>query len=55
MCPLSEAVLPVVAMTAFLVLEDRAYILNAGFQACLLKPFTPDKLLETILTVLKSD
>ena len=41
-------------MTAFLLLEDRAYILNADFQACLLKPFTPDKLLETILTVLRS-
>jgi hypothetical protein len=30
----------------------RAYIFDAGFQACPPKPFTPDKLLETILTVL---
>jgi CheY-like chemotaxis protein len=39
-------------MTAFVTLGDRARILNAGFQACLPKPFTPDKLSEAILTVL---
>jgi CheY-like chemotaxis protein len=43
---------PVVAMTACLIQGERASILDAGFQACLPKPFTPDKLLETILAVL---
>jgi CheY-like chemotaxis protein len=43
---------PVIAMTALVTYADRARILNAGFQACLPKPFTPDKLLESILTVL---
>jgi hypothetical protein len=32
----------------------RARILNAGLQACLPKPFTPDKLAEAILTVLNN-
>jgi CheY-like chemotaxis protein len=40
------------AMTACLIQGERASILDAGFQACLPKPFTPDKLLETILAVL---
>jgi CheY-like chemotaxis protein len=39
---------PVIAMTAVLMPDQRAHILGAGFQACLPKPFTPDKLLETI-------
>jgi CheY-like chemotaxis protein len=43
---------PVIAMTAFLRPADRARILKAGFQACLSKPFTPNRLLETILTLL---
>ena len=43
---------PVIAMTALVTHLDRARIVDAGFQACLPKPFTPDKLLETILTVL---
>jgi CheY-like chemotaxis protein len=43
---------PVIAMTAFGTHADRERMLNAGFKACLLKPFTPDKLVETILTVL---
>ena len=43
---------PVIAMTAHIMHADRARILNAGFQAYLPKPFTPDKLLEAILTVL---
>ena len=43
---------PVIAMTAYGGHADRARILNAGFQGCLPKPFTPDKLVETILTVL---
>ena len=42
---------PVVAMSA-LVTHASARMLEAGFQACLPKPFTPDKLVETILTVL---
>jgi len=43
---------PVIAMTAHITHADRARVLNAGFQAYLPKPFTPDKLVETILTVL---
>jgi CheY-like chemotaxis protein len=43
---------PVIAMTAFLGQADRTRMLNAGFQAFLPKPFTPEKFLETILTVL---
>ena len=43
---------PVIAMTALVTHLDRARIVDAGFQACLPKPFTPDQLLETILTVL---
>jgi CheY-like chemotaxis protein len=43
---------PVIAMTAFVTYADQGHILNAGFQACLPKPFTPDKLSEAILSVL---
>ena len=43
---------PVIAMTALVTHADRARILNAGFQAYLPKPFTPGRLVETILTVL---
>jgi CheY-like chemotaxis protein len=43
---------PIIAMTALVAHADRARMLNAGFQACLPKPFTPAKLVETILTVL---
>jgi CheY-like chemotaxis protein len=46
--------IPIIAMTAFVTYADRARILNAGFQACLPKPFTPDKLSEAILTVLNN-
>jgi CheY-like chemotaxis protein len=45
---------PVIAMTAFVTYADRARILNADFQACLQKPFTPDKLAEAIRTVLNN-
>ena len=45
---------PVVAMSAFFTHADRAHVLDAGFKACLPKPFTPDKLVETILTVLNN-
>jgi CheY-like chemotaxis protein len=50
--PDGEGRVPVIAMTALVTHTDRARILNAGFQGCLAKPFTPDKLVETILTVL---
>jgi CheY-like chemotaxis protein len=43
---------PVIAMTAFSMPDQRAHILGAGFQACLPKPFTPNNLVETILRVL---
>ncbi len=43
---------PVIAMTAFVTPADRARLLDAGFQAFLPKPFTPDKLVEAILAVL---
>jgi CheY-like chemotaxis protein len=43
---------PVIAMSACIIKGERASVLDAGFQACLPKPFTPDKLLETILAVL---
>jgi CheY-like chemotaxis protein len=43
---------PVIAMTTFSMPDQRAHILGAGFQACLPKPFTPNNLLETILTVI---
>ena len=42
---------PVIAMTALVVQADRSRILDAGFQAYLPKPFSPDRLVETILTV----
>jgi CheY-like chemotaxis protein len=44
---------PVIAMTALVTRIDGARFLNAGFQAFLPKPFSPDKLVEVILTVLK--
>ena len=44
---------PVIAMTALVTHADRVRMLNAGFQACLPKPFGPGKLVETILTVLE--
>jgi CheY-like chemotaxis protein len=43
---------PVIAMTAFVMQRERTDILDAGFQAYLAKPFTPNKLVETILAVL---
>jgi CheY-like chemotaxis protein len=43
---------PVIAMTAFGTHADRERLLHGGFKGCLLKPFTPDKLVETILSVL---
>jgi CheY-like chemotaxis protein len=45
---------PVIAMTTLFGHADRTRVLNAGFQAYLPKPFTPDRLLETILAVLRA-
>ena len=45
---------PVIAMTAFGTHADCERLLHTGFEGCLLKPFTPDKLVETILSVLNS-
>ena len=50
--PAAGGSVPVIAMSA-LVKHSSARMLQAGFDGCLPKPFTPDKLLETILTVLK--
>jgi len=43
---------PVIAMTALITPVDRARILNAGFKAFLSKPFSPEALVEAILTAL---
>ena len=43
---------PVIAMSAFFSQTERARTHYADFRACLPKPFTPDKLVETILGVL---
>jgi CheY-like chemotaxis protein len=47
-----ERAVPVIAMTALVSSADRQRILDAGFRAYLRKPFTPDRLLETIQSVL---
>jgi CheY-like chemotaxis protein len=49
--PAAGGSVPVIAMSA-LVTHASARMIDAGFQAWLPKPFTPDKLVETILTVL---
>ena len=41
---------PVVAMTALVTRADCGCLLNAGFQACLFKPFSVEELVETIVT-----
>jgi CheY-like chemotaxis protein len=43
---------PVIAMSAFFSQTDRARIHYADFRAYLPKPFTPDKLVDTILGIL---
>ena len=43
---------PVIAMTALVTHLDRGAFLNAGFNAFLPKPFSPETLVEAILTVL---
>jgi CheY-like chemotaxis protein len=47
--PFAGDSVPVIAMSA---LVSHASARMIGFQACLAKPFTPDKLVETILTAL---
>ena len=44
---------PVIAMSAFFSQTDRARTHYTEFRACLPKPFTPDKLVDTILSVLQ--
>jgi CheY-like chemotaxis protein len=46
---------PVVAMSAFFTDADCEDALHAGFTACLPKPFSPERLVETILTVLNNE
>ncbi len=50
--PESGGSVPVIAMTAFVTQADHARLLAAGFQGFLAKPFTPDKLVAVILSVL---
>ena len=45
---------PVIAMTALVTHLDRGAFLNAGFNAFLPKPFSPETLVEAILTVLNN-
>ena len=49
--PAAGGSVPVIAMSA-LVTHAGTRMVDSGFNACLPKPFTPDRLLETILTVL---
>ena len=49
--PVAGGSVPVIAMSA-LVTHAGTRMVDSGFNACLPKPFTPDRLLETILTVL---
>jgi CheY-like chemotaxis protein len=53
LAPDHESNVPVIAMTGIVSPAERTRLLTAGFQAYLPKPFGPDKLIETILTVLK--
>jgi len=50
-----EAAVPVIAMTALVSPADGRRILEAGFNAYLRKPFTPDRLFEAIASVLNLD
>jgi CheY-like chemotaxis protein len=47
-----EPRIPIITMTALGSEADRKRIFDAGFHAYLLKPFTPDQLIETIKSVL---
>jgi DNA-binding response OmpR family regulator len=46
--------LPVIAMTALTSTTYPAHMNDAGFEACLSKPFNPHELLEAIRSVLKN-
>ncbi|MBE9009075.1 response regulator [Pseudanabaenaceae cyanobacterium LEGE 13415] len=43
-CAVNEDMIPVIAVTAYVGLEDRAKVLSAGFQAYLTKPLDLDQL-----------
>src|ERR1700730_2231173 len=43
---------PVIALSAFFSQTDLKHVHDADFRACLAKPFTPNKLVETILGIL---
>ena len=49
--PAAGGSVPVIAMSA-LVTHAGTRMVDSGFNACLPKPFTPDRLVETILTAL---
>ena len=51
--PNTKSSVPIIAMTAFDLGRETARLMNMGFQACLPKPFTAQKLLVTILAVLR--
>lgn len=51
--PNTKSSVPIIAMTAFDLGRETARVMNMGFQACLPKPFTAQKLLVTILAVLR--
>jgi CheY-like chemotaxis protein len=53
--PHSGGSVPVIAMSALFARADRLRVLNAGFQGCLPKPFTPDKLVDAILEILNKN
>jgi CheY-like chemotaxis protein len=46
--------LPVIAMTAWTSTTYPDYMIRAGFDACLNKPFSPNKLLEAIQSALQN-
>ena len=50
----TKSSVPIIAMTAFDIGRESARLMNMGFQACLPKPFTVEKLLVTILAALDS-
>jgi diguanylate cyclase len=47
-----EPIIPVIAITGLASLTDGKRILEAGFYTYLRKPFTPDALLRTLMSVL---
>jgi CheY-like chemotaxis protein len=51
--PDGKGSVPIIAMTAFATRAALARLVHKGFQACLEKPFTAEKLLATILEALE--